>query len=137
MTAAARWPLRRATRAPRYGQSTATLQISRGGELNIHTFSTASATGQRGRFCPAFLALSFPGRRPAEAQFWAKAGARATSPRPLAGCWVRWVLQAPDRDGAGDEADPLGGRRAAAGNRSRRGGRAGGGLAGLVCLAGR
>ena len=62
----------------------------------------------------------FCGRRPAEAQFWAKAGARATNPRPPAGCWVRLVLQAPDRDGAGDEADPLGGRRAAAGNRGRR-----------------
>ena len=59
------------------------------------------------------------------------------NPRPSACCWVRWVPQAPDRDEAGDDADPLGGGRAAAGNRGRRSGWAGRGLAGLVCLAGR
>src|SRR6185312_13971136 len=32
----------------------------------------------------------FCGRRPADAQFWAKAGARATNPRPSAG-WFAWL----------------------------------------------
>src|SRR5690348_5126118 len=33
--------------------------------------------------------------------------------------WVRWVRHALDRDGAGDDADSLGGGWAAAGNRGR------------------
>src|SRR4029453_8660390 len=52
-------------------------------------------------------------------------------------CWVRWVRHAPDHDGAGDDADSLGGRRAVAGRRGRWDGRAGRGLTGLVRMAGR